>query len=154
MKKIIALVLTLVCLSLLGACGKTEQPPVTEKTRSLTEVYAEMEKILPKMTEINQNSMLNLYGLDAQLYVEAKVTVCSDGLRADEVWLIRAKDEAALAKIKQFAENRITAKDEESITYSPEQNKIVKEGQILVDGLDLALLVSPDVAQLVNLFNG
>ena len=67
------------------------------------------------------------------------------GLRADEIWLIEAKDEAALEKLQALAEARIQAKDEETVSYNPEQNAVVRNAQVFTEGNYLFLLVSPDV---------
>ena len=68
--------------------------------------------------------------------------------------LIRARDEAAAQRILPLLEGRMQAKAEEAENYSPQQYAIIKEGQILSQGRDLALIVSPQVTQLVQLYQG
>ncbi len=150
MKRIIAIVLALAALASLTACGGKKEETAAE--RDLAAIYTQMEQVLPEMTQLSQKKMLDLYGIQEALCQEALVYVSSDGLLADEVWLIKAADQAALDTLKTKAENRMQAKDEESVTYSPEQNKIVKSGKIITDGLYLALLVTPDVDALVKAF--
>ena len=43
-------------------------------------------------------------------------------------------------------------KGEESITYSPEQYEVVQKAQVLTNGLYMALIVSPDVEALAEIF--
>ena len=97
--------------------------------------------------------MLNFCGIKAEQCKQVVVAVCSDGLRADEVWLIEAADEAALEALKGLADGRLTRKGEESITYSPEQYEVVKKAEVITAGNYLAVLVSPDVDALVKIFN-
>lgn len=106
----------------------------------------------PEMSIMDEDMMLNLCGIKSEDISTAFVSVCSDSLRADEIWVIEAKDKAALDRITELANKRITAKDEESITYSPEQNKIVKNGQIIIKGNYFALIVSPDVDAMAKIF--
>jgi hypothetical protein len=70
------------------------------------------------------------------------------------VVLIRAKDEAAAKRILPFLESRMQAKAEEAQNYSPEQYAIIKQGRILSQGVEMALIVSPEVGQLVSLYQG
>ena len=84
---------------------------------------------------------------------QAKVAVCFDGLRADEIWLIEAADASALEELKSLAEGRLERKGEESITYSPEQYKVVEAAQVITAGNYLAVIVSPDAQALADIFN-
>ncbi len=150
MRKFITCVLVFSVLLSFSACGGKKT--VTAENRDLAVIYAKMEETLPEMTQLSQKKMNDLYGVSEQLYQEALVYVSSDGLLADEVWLIRANDEASLNTLKAKAESRMQAKDAESEVYSPEQNSIVRFGRVITDGLYLALLVSPEVDALVKAF--
>ena len=111
----------------------------------LSLVYEAMEATLPEMMLMDETSMLNYYGVDAALCNQAVLAICADGLRADEVWLAEAKDAAALEELKAMAESRLAAKEEETVSYSPEQYEVVKEAELYTEGLYLLFLVSPDV---------
>ena len=47
--------------------------------------------------------MLNYLGISMEDCAQAVVAVTSDGLGADEVWLIQAKDTEALARLQPLA---------------------------------------------------
>jgi hypothetical protein len=66
-------------------------------------------------------------------------------MRSDEIWLIEAKDEAALENLRQLAETRIQSKLDETVSYAPDQYVVVEKAQLLTNGLYLALFISPDV---------
>ncbi len=148
MKKILALVLAVMLLVLAG-CGEQKQENVK---LDMTKIYGDFEKTLPKMTKLDENRMLDFCGIKIADCVQAEVYVCSDGLRADEIWLIEAKDTAALDAIEKLANNRLQRKGEESVTYSPQQYEVVQKAQIIRSGNNLALIVSPDVDALAQLY--
>lgn len=146
MKKLIALILLV---TLLCGCGAQEaaEPAVQADVNDL---YAAVEAVgMPNMLDMAPDMQLNIYGIRAEDVKQSKVVVCTDGLRADEVWLIEAVSAEAAAKIKTLAENRVKQKDAESITYSPEQNVIVKKSHISVEGNFVIFICSPDVEKLV-----
>jgi len=141
MKKAISLLLILALVLGMTACGAADAKEVAMDT-----VYTELQKTLPEMILIEDADMrLNLLGIQAEDCAQVITAVCADGLRTDEVWLIEAKDAAALERIVTLAENRLYAKSAESETYSPEQYAIVQKAVTVTEGLYFALLVSPDV---------
>lgn len=142
MKKFTAAILLLSLILSLAACGgKAEAPKV-----DLQSVYDGYTGLMPDMMVLDETNMLNMLGIQAADCEQAIVAICSYGLQADEVWLIRAKDADALKRIQTLAETRLHAKADETESYLPEQYLIVKEGQIITKDLYLALLVSPEVS--------
>ena len=148
MKRFISVALICVMLITMSACGAKEEA----KQVDLNAVYEGFGSYLPEMFSMDAETMLNFLGIDMADCVQAVVSVSGDGMRADEVWLIEAKDEAALEKLKELAQIRIVAKEDETISYAPDQYEIVTQAQLLTNGNYLALLISPDVAQLKTLF--
>ena len=136
---------------LLTACTAA---PDTNKTESLDveSIYASFESTLPEMTQFDEDRMLNLLGLSSDKYARALVYVASDGLLADEIWLVEAKDADTLAEIKTLAETRLRLKGKESQTYSPAQYAIIQKAQVITHGNYLAVIVSPEVEQLSALY--
>lgn len=147
MKKLI--VLLLAAALLLTACGggKAAVEPV-----DLNQVYETMEQTLPGMMKLDETMMLNLLGIRVEDCAQALVAVVSDGLRADEVWLLEAKDADALARLTALANNRLAAKLDETEFYLQEQYAVVKQAQLLTRGNYLAFLISPDVETLQSVF--
>ena len=150
MKKYIAGLLALVLLlSGCGAAGTSEKN--TEPTPlDVVALYARLEKIgVPDMLDLDAKMQMDLYGIEAETVKQSKVAVASDGLRADEIWLVEAVDKETAQSIKELAEGRIRQKDRESITYSPEQNAIVKKAVVAAEGNFVYLICSPDVDEMV-----
>lgn len=169
-KKILALLLCAAVLCLAG-CGSQENTPTTAATTAPTQAteatqaptpapttepfvvdlqgaYDACLAKMPDMIGLDADMMLNYCGIQAADCVEAYVAICADGLRTDEIWIIQATDVEALNRILDLAAARITAKAEESQTYSPEQYAVVQKAQTLQMGDYMALVVSPDVMEL------
>lgn len=141
MKKGIALVLLAVMLLSLSACGEEKAAePV-----NLEELYQSFSARLPEMILLDEGTMLNFTGIQSQDCAQYVVAICAEGLRADEVWLIEAKDADALSRIQKLADTRIQAKLEETEFYVPDQYPVVQKAEVLTKGMYLALLISPDV---------
>lgn len=155
MKKVLSVILVLCVLASMTACGEKEgKKEPASAALDLAAVYAQMETKLPDMVPLDSEEIHVRYGISADLVSEALVYVCMDGLRADEIWLLKASNAESMERLEQLAQFRMQAKDEESVTYSPEQNKIVKQGKILKRGDYLALIVTPEVESVAAIFNG
>lgn len=168
MKQLTAMILTacmLLCLVACGAKSPAETQNATEDALSTAQTSAKepanMEKLyelmaaqMPEMIRMDETTMLNFCGIQAEDCVQVVAAICADGLITDEVWLIEAKDQEALGRLKALAETRLQMKGEESITYSPEQYAVVQEAKVLTKDLYMALIVSPDVDTLEEIFLG
>lgn len=141
MKKICSLILALALVLSLASCGgKAEAVSIDVNT-----LFDSYSQYLPDMFYPDESTMISFLGIDTADCVQYKIAICAEGMRADEVWLIEAKDEAALENLRQLAESRIQSKMDETISYAPDQYAIVEKAEVLTNGLYLALLVSPDV---------
>ncbi len=151
MKRFVALALALMLLCALAGCGAKDSG--SDVQMDVQSVYDSMVSVMPEMLVMDEMMMLNFCGIEAEMCEQAVVSVCFDGLRADEVWLIEAKDADTLEKLEALAKSRLERKGEESITYSPEQYEVVQKAEVITAGNYLAVLVSPDVTELVEIFN-
>ena len=150
MKKITAILLCAVLLLSMAACGS--EPAPAKKSVDMNALYESFGTSLPGMWVLDEDMMLNMFGIKAEDCTQVITAIVSTGLAADEVWLIEAKDAAALEQLKAMAESRMKAKADETIDYLPDQYVFVEKGVILTEGLYLALIVSPDVDNLKAAF--
>ena len=161
MKKFISILLIAMTLLSLAACqsgdpattaatGGNKEPKELVLADTYTAITANAN--MPEMWKVDNDLLLDLYGIQAQQCKQLEVYQCVNSLRADEIWLIEAVSADALAELKQKAEARLTAKDEESITYDPEQNAIVKKAHLETYGNYLVMIVSPDVETITAAF--
>lgn len=142
MKKALSLLLALSLVLSMAACGDKAEETVSMDVNALYESYSQY---MPDMFYPDDDTMLNFLGISAEDCAQYKVAICAEGMRTDEVWLIEAKDEASLETLRKLAQTRIESKLDETVTYAPDQYVIVEKAELLVNGLYLALLISPDV---------
>lgn len=159
MKKLFCAILAVLMLLSLAACGSNDNTTGstqnnTPKELNLAEVYTTITKDaqMPEMMQVGNDMILDLYGIREEYYTQAVVYICVNSLRADEIWLLEAKDAASMETLKTLVQSRIDQKDAESITYSPEQNAVVKAAQIIEAGNYLVMIVSPDAAAIAGAF--
>ena len=150
MKKSVLALILLVSMFLICLTGCSDDPAASVDMQAVYDSYTEY---LPDMVILDEKDMLNLYGVDSEKCTQAIVATCSDGLRSDEVWLIQAVDDVDAEEIVQFAQNRIDREGEETKNYAPEQYAVVEKAQIIADGNNVIMIISPDVDKLVELYN-
>lgn len=160
MKKIIVAIIMIIAMLSLVACGgqtpetsDTPETPANASTVNMQEVYDSFASYLPDMVILEEKAMMNQYGVDAAKCKQVIVANCNDGLKSDEIWLIEAVDATAAAEIAELAQGRIDREKEETQSYNPEQFAIVEKAKIIEDGNNVALIISPDVDTLVDLYN-
>ena len=136
MKKLVSCILMLAVLISLAACGKDAAKDV-----DLQKIYDSYQEYLPDMMVLDDDTMFNFVGVNPE-----------DCTQEDEVWLIRAKDQAALDRLLALAQTRQNNKEQETESYLPDQYTVVKESKTLTQGLYLAYLVSPHVQELQTAF--
>lgn len=149
MKKILTLILVFSLVLSMTACGKKTEEPAAIDLNALYESYSQY---LPDMFYPDEDTMMNFLGVNTEDCVQYQVAICAEGMRTDEIWLMEAKDDAALENLKQLAQTRIEAKLDETVSYAPDQYVVVEKAQLLVNGRYLALLISPDVDDLKSGF--
>ena len=142
MKKFLSLMLVLALVLSMAACGGK-----AEKTASvdLGALYESYSQYLPDMFRPDEATMLDFLGIPVEDCANYQIAICAEGMRADEIWLIEAKNEEALLNLRQLAQTRIEAKLDETVSYAPDQYAVVEKAQLLTHDLYLALLISPDV---------
>lgn len=155
MKKFFAIAMALAMMLSLAACsegGATTAPAPAPALTDINEIYeATVNGVeMPEMIALDAELMLDLCGIEQANYKQGVVYICSNSLQADEIWVLEATNADAMAALKTQAQARLDQKNAESITYSPEQNAVVKAAQVIQIGDFLVMLVSPQVETLAG----
>lgn len=155
-KRMIAFGLAVLCFVFAGCSKKEEEVPSSGPSApvkmNLEQVYADLAGNLPEMIQLDEEGMLNLFGIEQTDCVQAQVYVSADGLIVDEVWLLEAKDSQSLQVVKDLADNRLELQMEVFQSYAPDQYAVLEKAKILTAGNYLAFFVSPQVDNLVKVF--
>lgn len=153
MKRFLSFLMAALMLLSLTACGgdtTTAAPKQLDLAATYTDITKDAQ--MPEMMKLETDLLLDLFGIRTEYCSQAVVYICVNSLRADEIWLLEAADEAAMESLKALVDSRIAQKDAESITYSPEQNAVVKAAQIIQAGNYLVMIVSPDAQTIAEAF--
>lgn len=136
---------------LLPACGSAAGGDA-----DLSALYAQMEEkfTLPAMSALSERQLERYYGIDTAACPQLVVMQCDDGLRVDEIWLIQAADEGAAEQLLALAQSRLDQLAAETENYLPDQYAVVRDSRALRVGSYVALLISPDAAEMEELFRG
>ena len=148
MKRIFVCLLAV--LLLVGCGNKSEESAAAEK--DLQAIYAQMESQFPEMMKASDVMMLDLFGIKPELYLEAMLYVCADGLKVDEIWLIEAVDKESLATLKLLAENHLNSQKIIYQSYAPDQYAVLEQGVVITEGNYLALIINQNAAALAEEF--
>lgn len=155
MKKILRS-LTLVSLTALlllvaAACGGEQ------KTADLDvkAVMADMLKQYPIQDgmELSESDLLNFYGIQSEQVEAFAADLAADGITANEIVLIKAKDEDSAAEVETKLQNRLDARRNELNGYMPDQYEIVEKSEVKRDGVYVRLIISPQQDALVDIYN-
>lgn len=155
MKKLFALILAVCTLLTLAACSGGSAPETNEPVAlDLQQIYQAMSAATDeKMTPINSDWLLDMYGIDPEDCTEAYVYSFNSGIMAAEVWLIKASSPEALERLQALAQSRLASLDKQSASYSPELNAVVKKAQVICRGDYIAMILSKEVEALAAIFN-
>lgn len=146
------------CLLALCGCSDSAAPATTAAAETaaahadLAQLYTQMADKLPQMIEMEPDMMLDYCGIDPEQCVQAVAATNSNGLETDEIWLLEAVDEAAADTLEEMAELRLKMKAEETESYAPDQYAVVQKAKLLREGTYLALIVTPEAAELAEMF--
>ena len=98
--KILSITVIILLFVLLTGCGKKEVQTPWDVQEIWNAVSAEED--FPEMIPVPENRLGYMFGIEQKDYTQEVIAVSADSLRADEIWLIEAVDEAAAA-VRQFA---------------------------------------------------
>ena len=155
MKKLIAFLLVFASLFVLCACGG-EETETQEVALDLNTLSTQMtEKIGVPMPQLPENMVLNMYGLSSEDCAEMLIFSDYDATKCNELWLVKAKDAAALENVKTFAQNRVDSLLQQSNNYNAEVYAASENAKVEVRGLYLMLCVTTagSSAEIASLFN-
>ncbi len=133
------------------------QAPTEKPEVSLSHLMNQMIGALPKdsytLTQIPDEFIGNGYQIDASQYESVLVYGSMMGVHANEIILLKAKNQAGVSLAKQTLENRKNQLIEQWKSYLPEQYELVKQSKIVTNGLYAAFVCANSQNSAVNAFH-
>ena len=119
-----------------------EESNTVDKT--LDEIYTQMiENVeLPTMIRLEEEYIMNYYGIDLSTVEEYVFASAEDILLAENIILIKMKDGENKEDIVTLLENMVEQKKSEFESYLPEQAKVVEKSEVISKGNYIILLIS------------
>lgn len=152
MKRVCAALLVLIMaltVSLTGCSGSGE-PDTT-----LEAILEEMETAfaLDASSRMSEDDLLDFYGIQSADISEQASLSAMNGIFPDEIIMIKAKDETALARIQEKLANRLQEVLNQSKSYDAASYAVVQKCKVDVRGLYIALFVSPNHEKMTELYS-
>ena len=140
-KRLITLILALCILAAAAGCGESS---VIATDVSLNDIREEMISSMGEADpiRIGTDYLYVLYGIPAEDLAESAAFMITRSVFADEVILTKAVDEAALGRIKEMLDARLTAAQDQSRDYDPESFATVSKSKVETKGLYAWLIIS------------
>lgn len=137
----------------LSACGSSKEKEAdVDLSAVMDEITSEYD--LPDMMSVSTDENLtSFYGIDPEDVESYAIQICSTGIDADEIVLIRAVDTDAAARVEEQLEERYESKLSQMEDYLPEQYDIIKECSVETNGTYVSMIISPDAEAMTELYN-
>lgn len=130
-------------------------PTPAEERGALDVLYEQVTRTVevPEMLELKDDFLSVYLGLSPEDFKDGRFYVCSNNLKADEIWLVELESEEAAARMLEKARERIGIKAQSYQNYLPEEYEIVTRGIAVSRGRFTALFISPDAEAMLAAFN-
>ena len=151
MKKVSVLIISVIALIMMTACGESRENEVDLQVL-MTSIESGVE--LPQdMTDLTASTLEVLYNIDGSLYIQFVGKFTEIGILGDEVVIIEASSEEAATKLLNEMEERYQIKLNQMKDYLPEEYEKIENGRVVQVGNYVAILVCTDQEKLDEVFD-
>lgn len=155
--KLSALVLALVMSVALCSCNISLGNEVgnQEEMSLVEEIVAEIQKEceLPEMTAISEDQLFQYYDIDKNDVANFSAYVSTDSMTKDEIVLIEALTESEACTIRDSLTAHHENLLEESKEYLPDEYEMIKNCEVVKDGIYIRLFISNDADKMEDIYN-
>lgn len=152
-KKIIAA--TMVCLTLFTLTGCSEE----KKEDRVIDVHTMAQSLLndityeDQLTKVEGNMFQMIYGI-SQEDIEEYEAYVSTGATAEEIAVIKAKDEATAESMEEKLTERVEAQKNSFANYIPKEVEKLEEAVVYQEGVYVVLSISNDDEKAEKIISG
>lgn len=124
------------------------------KDEPFTKVSAGLERMVDKneMQDVGGRGLKRYYGLNSADYDGVMMYISQNGMSAEELLLIKVKEQTQLVEIEKVINKRIKSRRKDFEGYAPMQEKLLKNAQVVVRGSYILLSVSENALDFVAEF--
>ena len=131
--------------------GSSEKTGDSSYKAAFEKVKAEA-KLPSDMSDLSEARLKRSFGIEADDVSDFAGAVCTQGKDQTEIIFIKAKDEAAVDKIKEKLENERQSKINVTKNYNPDQLQMIENAAVETDGLTVYLVLAEDADNIVKIF--
>ena len=149
MKKVLCMILALVLLVSLAACGAE---PATKDIAAIKEQIV-TELAIEGAMDIPTERLLDLYGIDPASVKTSACFVTMGGAFPDEIIMVEAADSAAAKEIAKKLETRLADVSNQAQNYDAESYAQFQKCKVQSSGVYVALFISAKATEMQKLFS-
>ncbi len=141
-----------------SASKASETPSDASKAEGDSLLKTTLDKVrsevtLPKeMTDFTAKRIKRTLGIEEDQMADYAGTICSDGLKQEQIIYIKAKDEDAAADIEKKLQDNLQATYNAIKNYDQDQVEMIEKAKVLREGLYVSLVISPDDEKIRSIF--
>lgn len=153
MKKKIAAMMFLIMLGTLAGCSKEK------KEDRVIDVHTMAQRLLndityeDQLTKVEGNMFQMIYGI-SQEDIEEYEAYVSTGATAEEIAVIKAKDEATAESMEEKLTERVEAQKNSFANYIPKEVEKLEEAVVYQEGVYVVLSISNDDEKAEEIISG
>lgn len=158
MKRIICLMLLVLCLLGLCACGGNKDEDTKTTARENINITEIKDTIIAEIGiegayDMDTAMLLNMYGIEEADVLECASFTTMDGVFPDEIIMVKATDNAAADRVEDKLTVRLEAVLTQSQNYDAENYAIAQKCKVIREGQVVALFISADHETMQEIFN-
>lgn len=124
-------------------------------TKSYSEIEKAVESALDKdnLKKADGQGLKRYYGLNSADYDGVMLYTSESSMSAEEVLLIKVKNEGQMKRVKEAVEKRLENRKNDFEGYAPKEVQLLQQSQLSVRGKFLFLAIAPRAEEYKEIFS-
>ena len=153
MKKKIAAIMFLIMLGTLAGCSKEKKEDRVIDVHTMAQSFLNDITYEDQLTKVEGNMFQMIYGI-SQEDIEEYEAYVSTGATAEEIAVIKAKDEATAESMEEKLTERVEAQKNSFANYIPKEVEKLEEAVVYQEGVYVILSISNDDEKAEEIISG
>ena len=153
MKKKIAAIMFLIMLGTLAGCSKEKKEDRVIDVHTMAQSLLNDITYEDQLTKVEGNMFQMIYGI-SQEDIEEYEAYVSTGATAEEIAVIKAKDEATAESMEEKLTERVEAQKNSFANYIPKEVEKLEEAVVYQEGVYVVLSISNDDEKAEEIISG